>query len=207
MVCNCIGLQMQQLALKDRVLRSSSCNRSNIPSPASIVLLRPVKYKDWTESKLYKAYEAVQGGMSIRRAAESYSVPRTTLQDRISGRTQFGKKSGPPKYLDDTEEDELVLYLHGCASVGYAKSKQEILAIVRKAVEAKGVDSGKVTDGWWTSFKKRHGSLTLRAAEPVSYARAVCSSPAIIQQYYDVLEATLLDNDLMGKPCQIYNLD
>ena len=198
-------IQMQQLALKDRVLRSSS---SSSP-PASIVSggLRPIKYKDWTETKLYKAFEAVQDGMSIRRAAEAYAVPRTTLQDRVSGRTQFGSKSGPLKYLDDKEEEELVTFILGCASMGYAKSKQEIIAIVRKVVAAKGIDGVKVTDGWWSSFKKRHGSLTLRSAEPVSYARAICSSPAIIQQYYDVLEKTLSDNDLMGRACQIYNLD
>ena len=46
----------------------------------------------------------------------------------------------------------------------------------------------------------------LRTAELVSYARAVCTSPEIIQQYYDVLETTLLENDLMNKACQIYNL-
>ena len=77
--------------------------------------------------------------MSIRRAAESYSVPRATLQDRIIGRTQFGKKSGPPKYLDDTEEDELVLYLHGCASVGYAKSKQEFLQSFERLSRQRGL--------------------------------------------------------------------
>ena len=178
---------MQQLALKDRVLRSSS---SSSP-PASIVGsggLRPTKYKDWTETKLYKAFEAVQEGMSIRRAAEAYAIPRTTLQDRVSGHTQFGSKSGPPKYLDDKEEEELVTFILSCAAMGYAKSKQEIIAIVRKVVAAKGIDGVRVTDGWWTSFKKRHGSFTLRTAEPVSYARAICSSPAVIQQYYDVLE-------------------
>ena len=168
--------------------------------------LRPVKYKNWTESKLYKAFEAVQGGMSIRRASESYGVPRSTLQDRVSGRMQFGTKSGPPRYLDDEEEEELVQFILGCAAMGYAKSKQEIIAIVRNVVAAKDKDVGLVTDGWWSSFKKRHGQLTLRTAEVVSYARAVCTSE-IIQQYYDVLETTLLENDLMNKACQIYNLD
>ena len=91
--------------------------------------------------------------------------------------------------------------------MGYARSKQEIISMVRNVVAAKGNHDGVVTDGWWSSFKERHGSLTLRTAEPLPYARAVSSSPEIISHYYDLLEKTLSDNDLMDKPCQIYNMD
>ena len=54
---------------------------------------------------------------------------------------------------------------------------------------------------------KRHGSLTLRAAEPLSYARAVCSQPEILDHYYDLLQQTLIEHDLTDKPNQIFNLD
>ena len=64
-----------------------------------------------------------------------------------------------------------------------------------------------LSPGWWQSFKKRHPTLTLRTAAPLSYARAVCSSPEILSQYYDLLEKTLVDNDLDGKPAQIFNMD
>ena len=193
---------MLHLPLKDRILKSSSSS-----PPTAIVGCRPDRYKVWTESKLYRAFEAVQNGMSIRRAAEAYGVPRTTLQDRISGRVPFGTKSGPAKYLSDEEEEELYKFITGCASVGYARSKQEIISMVRNAVAAKGNCDRVVTDGWWSSFKRRHGCLTLRTAEPVSYARAISSSSEVISNYYDLLEKTLSDNDLMDKPCQIYNMD
>ena len=45
-------------------------------------------------------------------------MPESTLQDRISGRVPFGAKSGPPKYLSDEEEAELV---SGFVAVGYAR--------------------------------------------------------------------------------------
>ena len=88
--------------------------------------------------------------------------------------------------------------------MGYARSKQEIISMVRNVVAAKGNHDGVVTDGWWSSFKRRHGSLTLRTAKPLPYARVVSSSPEIISHYYDLLEQTLSNND---KPCQIYNMD
>ena len=67
----------------------------------------------------------------------------------------------------------------------------------------------KVGDGWWRLFIKRHGTLTLHTAQPLSYARAVCSQPEILNHYYDLLQQTLLehDYDLADKPNQIFNLD
>ena len=47
----------------------------------------------------------------------------------------------------------------------------------------------------------------LRTAEPLSYARAVCTSEDILDAYYDMLEATLTDNGLVGKPMQVFNMD
>ena len=47
----------------------------------------------------------------MRRAAEEYQVPRSTLYDRVSGKVQFGAKSGSTRYLNDQEESELVNFL------------------------------------------------------------------------------------------------
>ena len=51
------------------------------------------------------------------------------------------------------------------------------------------------------------GTLTLRTAEPLAYARAVCSQPEILNHYYGLLEQTLLEHDLADKPNQLFNLD
>lgn len=190
------------LSLKDRMLIARRNSRP-IATPS-----RLMTYKAWNEDYLHKAYLAhIEEGLSVRRAAEAYGVPKSTLQDRVSGRVQFGVKSGPPKFLTDEEELELVSFLCGCSAVGYAKSKQEVMSLVRSIVQSKGIQGALVTDGWWRSFKRRHGQLTLRAAEPLTYARAVASSPQIISSYFDLLEQTLTDNDLLDSPSQVYNMD
>ncbi|XP_064403158.1 uncharacterized protein LOC135348769 isoform X2 [Halichondria panicea] len=201
---------MAQLSLNDRVFVARRTFTLSPPRSSYIptVAKRPTSYKSWTESTLYKAYLAhIEDGLSVRDAAEAYGVPKSTLQDRVSGRVKFGARSGPPKLLTDEEENELVSFLCGCASMGYAKSKQEVLALVRNIVQTKGLRTAVVTDGWWTSFKKRHGELAVRAAEPLSYSRAVASSPQVISCYYDLLEQTLTENDLLDCPSQIYNMD
>ena len=168
---------------------------------------RPTKYKKWTDVSIQQAVEAVkEKKLSVRRAAEEFGVPKSTVHDRVSGRIPFGCTSGPERYLTDQEESELVNFLSGCASVGYAKSRHQVLALVEQVMREKG-KTVSLSAGWWQSFKKRHPTLTLRTAAPVSYARAVSSSPEILAMYYDLLEKTISQNKLEGKPTQIFNMD
>ena len=115
-------------------------------------------------------------GLSVRRAAEEYAVPKSTLHDRVSGRVLAGRCSGPPKYLTDEEEVELERYLTHCSSVGFSRSRQQVIQIVQEVVTHKGMVA-TVTHGWWESFRRRHPKLTLRTAAPMSYARAMASDP------------------------------
>ena len=41
-----------------------------------------------------------------------------------------GAAGGPPRYLNDEEEEELVRWLEGCAEVGCVKSIKEVRAVV-----------------------------------------------------------------------------
>ena len=154
-----------------------------------------------------KAIKAVHTGtLSVRRAAEVYGIPKSTLHDRISGRVVQGASSGPEPYLTVTEETELVQFLTKCASMGFARSKKQIFDIVDRVLESKGKNV-KVSNGWWQSFRNRHPNMVLRTSEPLSYIRAVSSSPEIINHYFDLLENTIADNSLLGKPSQIFNMD
>ena len=190
--------------LKDRIFCSS---RSSQPVIATDSGGRPSKYKAWNEENLQLAYQSYQRkDFSLRQAAEAYDVPKSTLHDRITGKVPFYKKSGPPRYLTGTEEAELVNFITESAKVGYSRSRKEILALVQAALKLKGREI-VLSGGWWESFKGRHPKITLRSAEPLAYARAVASDPVVLDRYYDILERTLSENDLMDKPCQIFNCD
>ena len=62
----------------------------------------------------------INNGMSVRRAAMDYDVPKSTLGDRVSGRVIPGSYSGSRKLL--SEEEELVVFVRQCAAIGYPKS-------------------------------------------------------------------------------------
>ena len=77
---------------------------------------------------MVRAFEAVQQGeLSVRRAAEEYGVPRSTLQDKVVGRSISNAQSGRA-LLTSNEEKHLADFLIGCASIGYAKSCKDVLA-------------------------------------------------------------------------------
>jgi len=164
-------------------------------------------YKHWTEEQMDLAMDAViEGSSTVRCAAVEYGVPRSTLGDRISGRVIPGTKSGPAKYLTNEEEDELVQFLLDCASVGYPRGRQEVIGMVQRLCNERGMDR-IVTHGWWESFCRRHAEITLRVTAPLSQARAKATDVSVINKYFDTYQATLDEYELNEKPCQLFNID
>ena len=99
---------------------------------------------------MLSAMESVQSGMvSANKAAEIHGVPRSTLKDRLSGRTVHGVKPGPRPYLQEAEEKELSDYLITAAKVGYGKTRKEVKGIAENIAKEKGIlKTSRITDGW-----------------------------------------------------------
>jgi len=60
-------------------------------------------------------------------------------KDHLSGCVQHGAKPGPPPYLDEHEEKVLSSFLTDCASVGYAKTRRDVMGIAQSTVQGKGL--------------------------------------------------------------------
>ena len=91
-------------------------------------------------------------------------MPKTALKDRLFGRATLETNPGLVPYLTSEEEDELVKYLLMCAEIGYLKTKQEILAIVRQAVQKKRREDAVKEykrKGWWNRFVERWPAIRL----------------------------------------------
>ena len=197
------GSTITRRPLKERIATSKSQIRFSSLMPVG----RPKKYKEYSEDKLYSAYEEVLfKNVKIRQAATMYGVPVTTLRDRVSGRIPFGKKSGPTRYLTNQEEDELVCFVIGCAEVGYSYTRQDILDLVQEILIRKDI-SINISHGWWEGFKRRHPEITLRKPEPVSHVRANCAQPEVLRRYFDELEVILKGNEIIESPSAIFNMD
>ena len=195
-------LQMQFYAhhpLPQRIVKSTS-------SLSSSAAVARGKYRTWEQTTLERAIDAKRSGLSYRRSAAMYGIPTTTLHDHMSGKIDIGAKPGPKPYLNDEEEEELAGFLVQVADIGYPKTKIQVLALVQQIIESKGI-SATVSNGWWERFVVRHSELTLRAAVPLSLARAKATDPSVFTKYFDILEECLLQNQIFDKPSAIYNCD
>jgi hypothetical protein len=146
------------------------------------------------------------GKCYVRRAAEDYCIPKSTIYDRLSGKVVPGSVCGAHRYLTESKENELEAFLLGCSEIGFGKTRSEVLRIVERVLRQRGVNQS-VSNGWWESFLKRHPILSLRTPACLSRARALASDDQLIDQYFSILEQALTENKLTDKPFQIFNMD
>ena len=123
----------------------------------------------------------------------------------MSGKVISGSKSGQ-RYLTESEEEELVSFILETAKIGFPRTRKEVLSLVQIAVNQKGKNV-TVSSGWWEGFKKRHSEISLRTTEQLANNRAAACTLDVLSNYFDLLEQTVLDNDLVSKPNQIFNCD
>jgi len=84
---------------------------------------------------MVKAMQAVKyGKIGVNRATKECAV---TLKDRLSGKVQHGRKSGPKPYLS-LDEEEPVTFLIDVCKMGQGRIKREVIDIVRSKGEEKG---------------------------------------------------------------------
>ena len=192
--------------LAKRVYTSKQMSRTCPIQPLGS-MLRPMKYKAWTEEQMSLAHQAYTTDKhSVRRIAEEYGIPKSNLQDRVSGKVLPGTKSGKRRYLSEEEEEEMVGFLVNCARIGFPRSRSEVIRIVQQVCDRRGVTC-VVSHGWWERFCQRHPSICLRTPTTLSHARVKGASPEAIGAYFDTLEETLSRNDLLDKPGQVFNMD
>jgi len=167
------------------------------------------KRSQWTEIQMKKALDAVKSGKSgVNQAARDHGVPPTTLKDRLSGRVKENTKPGASRYLNDMEEKELSTFVKGCASIGYGKTRSEVMRIAETHAKEKGLlRKEKISQGWWRNFVSRQGDISLRKGDNTAHVRMDAMNSETINHYFDLLESTLKDNGLLHSPSQIYNVD
>ena len=101
-------------------------------------------------------------------------------------------KPGPRPYLEQSEEIELVSFIEQCASIGYGKSRKDIMCIAQSAVESKGLlRKDVISNGWWRRFIERHNRLSLRKGDSTAYVRMDAVNEETLTEYFDLLEDTL----------------
>ena len=138
------------------------------------------KRKQWTAESMEEACNAVKNErMSPREASRKYNVPVETLRRRTTGLVSLDCRPGPHTVLTSEEEARLAEYCVTMVDMGFGVTREDVIAIAYAIADKTGRDhpfkEGHAGRGWYEGFMARQATLTLRAPQPLSYARAVSS--------------------------------
>ena len=135
---------------------------------------------NWTTEDLEKAIEAVKNGMSQRKAAFTFNIPLTTLNDKIRNKYD-GDQVGSPSRLGAKCEALLVTLILFMSDIGMALKKSQVIETVKYYLIESGLTrlfvNNEPTDTRYYGFLNRHPLLTTKIASTMQALRAVMTQP------------------------------
>lgn len=170
--------------------------------------------------------------MSIRIAARSYNIKKSTLHDRISKRKKQGSDVSDSGNESDQEEEkidvlsqyatrqvfsikeesELEIYLKQCSRILYGltylatrKLAYEYALKLQKNFPQQWHTNGMAGIEWIRSFMNRHPRLSLRKPENTSVARASAFNKHNVDVFFNNYEE--VQTKYSFKPSRIWNTD
>ena len=131
--------------------------------------------KEYSTDQARGALMDITDGMSVRKAATKWQVPRTTLQDLKKGLYTPDSRPGPSSILTHDEEQLLCEWITELSRRGIPINKDGLLDSVQKILNDDPRDNPFVGNrpgkGWFAAFLARHPEIAQRNAESICRAR------------------------------------
>lgn len=156
--------------------------------PKKYVHTKRGKTQLYDQSILEEAVKAVQDcRMSIRKAAETWHIPKSTIGDRISGKHELLVKNGRPPAIPIEIENKIVDSIKMAARRGIGLTRSQILTrtnILCCRINISGYTNFKAGKDWWEGLKHRHPEIALKKPERLSSTRARMMNREVIGRYF-----------------------
>lgn len=163
----------------------------------------------WTEGDMKAAHEAILGGMSQRKAAKQFNVPRATLQKLVNGKTSIGTKPGKKPLFGQALEKKLVDFAANRAALGVGFGKQQFLDYAGQLAKKHNIPlkKDKPSEKWWKLMKRRNANVRLRRPEGTASVRHMCMDRVKVGKYFHALKELLTEKKLLDSPAHVWNMD
>jgi hypothetical protein len=139
---------------------------------------------------------------TVRAAARTFSVPRTTLRERRAGKP--AQRDCQPNSRKLTQEEEVIVsYILDLDQRGFAPTYAAVRDMADKLLAARG--GGHVGVHWPRNFVKRTDSLTTRFNRAYDRQRALCEDPVLISSWFKLVEQTKAKYGILDE--DVYNFD
>lgn len=165
-----------------------------------------------SEMQLLSAIQAVKNGASQFAAAKKFGIPRSTLFNKITGKTQMGKP-GPDTVLLPEEENTIEKWLFALAVRGFPVTKRQLLRSVqlyldinkRKTVFKNNLPGRK----WYNSFRRRHPTISEKMSQNLTLRRAAITADKLRSWHAEIVKYCEENNlmDVLNDPSRLFNMD
>jgi Tc5 transposase DNA-binding domain len=127
----------------------------------------------------YKALEP-----SIRASAEKYSIPWTTLRDRLKGARNRRESHRRQQLLTEHEEKTIVQWCKRMDDYGFPLRVSLVKEMAAYLVK-KRLNDHKLGKHWLSRFLDRNPELASRFSSRLDRQRAYASNPAVLRDYFN----------------------
>ena len=169
----------------------------------------------WTHHQLFEAVEKVRKKeLSLRSAAATYGIPRSTLSDHLRG-VSSKRYGGCSTVLTREEEREIVVTCQVLSEMGFPLTKDYVEVVVRDYLKNESRSSVFGSSGlpgrsWWEGFLSRWPTLVQRKPQHLSRQRAQCAMQEVVDAFFKRLKDLFEKTGLIGAPDlanRIWNCD
>jgi hypothetical protein len=167
-------------------------NNNTMPGPAN-------------EAKILMAIKALESDkkLSVRKAAQIYDVPGTTLRDRMGGVKPITERRPKNQLLDELEEQVLIQHIVDLDERGFSPRLKDIEDIAKSILASRhGPPIGKL---WAHRLVKRTPELKTRFSRSYDYQRAQCEDPKLLEAWFQ--RVTDVKAKYGIQDCDIWNFD
>ena len=157
------------------------------------------------EARIILAIEAIRSSKTLnaRTAAKLYRVPRTTLRDRMAGRTPRDETRPNRHKLTTLEEEVICRNILELDSRGFAPQLAGVEDMANFILESRG--GGRVGKLWAHRFVQRQPALKTRFNRVYDFQRALCEDPELIGAWFRLVENMRAKYGILD--CDFYNFD
>lgn len=166
-----------------------------------------IKRRMWDVADMEEALAAVRRReMSIRQASRTFSVPLTTLSDRVAGRVTR-ETPGPDPVLTKAEENRLAMWILSMNSIGHGPTRVQVCEMVKQILDANKRPNPFIDNlpgrGWHASFLKRHPEV--KDSYHKSSNPSTPTSSKKLEKWFREYQETISRLGLDDKPHLIWN--
>lgn len=159
----------------------------------------------YNEADILLAISAIDHNQiqSERRAASTFNVVRSTLQNRRAGIKPRRDCEANSKKLSKLEEEAIVRHILDLDSRGFPPTLDAVRDMANQLLAARG--AGQVGRDWPRNFVKRSPALTTRFNRPYDRQRALCEDYKVISEWFDLVRRIKATYGIVNE--DTYNFD